>query len=292
MRTFLAALVWLLAGSPVYADVLVGSFNTDQILRFDNSGEILGVFSNDPILDGPVEMILGSDNRIYASAFNRDRVIQFDTDGTVLRVIGSGSGLDGPRGIAIGNDGNIYVSSTVNDTIKRFDGSNGAYLDDFAVGNIDAPQGLAFTSDNRLLVVSRSTNSVEAFDAQNGSHLGQFASAGISDIKIGSDGSVYVAETDAIGRYAMDGSLIRRISLTGVLDLTINHDGDVFASSFGPDLVNQYTSTLDFVDPFIASGGGGLSGATGVTFFVPVPEPNSIGLLLSASCFLLIKRRR
>ena len=85
----LALPLLLLLPRPAVADLLVSSYGTHQVLRYDSStGAFLGAFVSE----------------------------------------GSG-GLFGPVGLTFGPDGNLYVSDEITSQVLRYDGSTGAFLD-------------------------------------------------------------------------------------------------------------------------------------------------------------------
>ena len=59
-------------------DMLVGSFLTDNVLRFEGTGSFIGVFASQASLDGPIDIILAPDGRLYVAGAFSDNVLRFD----------------------------------------------------------------------------------------------------------------------------------------------------------------------------------------------------------------------
>jgi streptogramin lyase len=113
------------------SDVLVASFGTDEVLRFDRmTGNLLGVFiSSASGLDAPVYMRYGPDGNIYIASQLSDEILRFTPDGTLIDAFitaGSG-GLDGPSGFAFGPDGRLYVAGRYSANVLAYNGSTGAF---------------------------------------------------------------------------------------------------------------------------------------------------------------------
>ena len=100
-----AVLLSLIA--PGRADLLVSSYDTGRVLRFN---EHTGQY---------IDMFVGTSN----------------------------GGLSLPHGLAFGPDGNLLVASAGNDSVLRYNGTNGAFLNAFitnGVGGLDYPVWLEF----------------------------------------------------------------------------------------------------------------------------------------------------
>ena len=168
-------------------DLIVSSWNTNELLRFDLiSGEFKGVFSSDPILDGPGNMVIGPDNRLYVGNFGQggdgNAILRFDENtGQFIDEFVSSSLLVAPDGISFGTDGRLYVVSTETNEVLRFDGATGEFIDVFVAdgeGGLDNPTGITFGPNGNLYVSSFFTNSVLEFD-DTGVFIQVFASRGL-----------------------------------------------------------------------------------------------------------------
>lgn len=94
----LAAVVGpLLVASAARADLLVSSFATDQVLRYNDAGQFVGVFASGGGLDGPYGLAIGPGGDLFVVSSYTDQVLRYDgTTGAYKAVAGSGGGLDQP----------------------------------------------------------------------------------------------------------------------------------------------------------------------------------------------------
>ncbi len=146
-----------------------------RILRFDRSGNFLGVVATEGInfTGRPETLARGPDGMIYMSvAFGSnasDKIYRFNPSSGVAGVMtpfvattGTGPGgtytLSDPRGIALDQAGNLYVGDRNNDSIRKFN-STGQYLGTLATFGA-AVQSLSFDAANNRLLVSLGSNMV------------------------------------------------------------------------------------------------------------------------------------
>jgi hypothetical protein len=132
-----------LCGPRAHADMLVGSFNTGQVLRYDETnGAFLGVFATAPGGGAPVNLALGPDGNLYVSLgpFGTvDLIARFDGNtGQLLGTFGPAASLNSPTGLAFGGDARLYVSTFLDRTapgavgkVTRWNPLTGSYLGDF-----------------------------------------------------------------------------------------------------------------------------------------------------------------
>ena len=267
---------------PSGGSLVVGSFNNNGILRYDES---TGAFVNqfDPHeranLKSPTGGVFGPDGNLYVTSGiflnNNHKVLQYDgTTGAFLRVFAS-QNLTSPRGVLFGPDGNLYVangnSEADNDpaSVERFDGRTGAFLDYFVApnsGGIEHPSYMVFGPDGLndgkldLYVANAHEGSILRYDGTTGAFMGVFvtaASGGLDSpqgMVFGSDGNLYVAS----GNW-FDGS-----------------NGPFYSGEFPPGAVLRYEGPSGanpgaFLGTFIAGGSGGLANPAGMVFG---PDPN------------------
>jgi hypothetical protein len=132
------ALILILCSESMFAhaDILVSSYGTDEILRYDEvTGNFLGVFASDGGLKCPTDLVFGRDNNLYVASFHSKQILRYSgTTGAFIDVFASGTGLGNPTGLAFGPDENLYVTQQ-NHLVVRFDSSTGTFIDVFASGN-------------------------------------------------------------------------------------------------------------------------------------------------------------
>jgi hypothetical protein len=147
--------VILLLGVPSAqaVDLLVSSFFTDQVLRYDGAtGAFLNAFvaAGSGGLSGPARLIFGPDGHLYVSSIDTAQVLRYNgaTGAFLDTFVAAGSGgLNAPLGLAFGPDGHLYVSSFFTAQVLRYDGVTGAFLDAFVAagsGGLAGPSFLTF----------------------------------------------------------------------------------------------------------------------------------------------------
>ncbi|MEM8778529.1 MAG: NHL repeat-containing protein [Cyanobacteria bacterium P01_G01_bin.49] len=325
LSTIVGSNLWALPAKA--ADLLVGSFNTNSVLRYNGlKGNFIDDFipSSSGGLNGPVAITFGEDRNLYLISIFNHSILRYDgtTGAFIDDFVSSGSGgLFLPQDLTFGPDGNLYVSSTGTDQVLRYDGQSGELIDEFVTensGGIDAPFGVRFGEDGNFYVSSTFTNEILRYDGQTGEFLDIFASGleldGPGGITFGPDGNLYVANfTSNSDPVFLKRTITRHDGKTGeLIDIFINNldgrlNGGPVQPIFGPD-GNLYVSVRDdntvlrydgqsgeFIDEFIQDGSGGLSTA-GWLAFRSVDEPSSgkglLALVAIGGMGMMVKRIR
>jgi hypothetical protein len=209
-------------------DVLVASFGTDTVLRFDRAtGAYLGVFLDaEDGLDAPVYIAEGPDGNLYVSSQGNDRIVRATQDGALVDdFVAEGSGgLDGPSGIAFATDGNLYVAGRYSANVIAYDGDDGTFLSvvaDAADGLVAGDTfGLSAAADGQLYFAS-------------GSRVFRADTAGISiasseslplpiGLEVGAGDTIYVASNNNIAPLNKATLTLGAPALTGGTINTLN----------------------------------------------------------------------
>lgn len=280
-----------------HADLMVASFQTDEVLRYDATGAFVEAFvpAASGGLDNPRGLTFGPDGHLYVGSTATNSVLRYNgtTGAFIDAFVSAGSGgLTFPFDLAFGPDGNLYVASPATDQVLRYNGATGGFIDVFASGGVpslNTPRGLAFTGDH--LFVSGEGDRVWRFDAATGAFdasLSGFDNP--RDITLGPDGNLYVGfnVSNLVSRRAgATGAFIDTFVASGSgglaspLGLLFGPDGALYISSVGTDEVLRYDgATGAFIDTFVGSGSGGLSDPQYLAFTPePVPEPATVLLV-------------
>jgi hypothetical protein len=294
-RLFIATLVAIAmtAFDPcAYADLYVCTYNSNSVLRYDES---TGTFI-DAIIDsgsgglrGANGLLLGPDGNLYVSSFNTNSVLRYDgTTGAPLPAPGKADaifvtpgdgGLQGPVGLILGQDGNLYVSSRFNSRVLRYSGTTGDFLGVFVEsgsGGLNSPWGLVFGPDGNLYVMT--DGPLFRYDGTTGAPLPAPGQSGASFVTgwsqagptmvFGPDGNLYLSDFTDISVVRFNGATGEFMDIfvsngSGGLNnptgLVFGPDNNLYVSSFGSNSVLRYDGTTGaFIDAFIASGRGGL----------------------------------
>ena len=273
-----------------------------RLIEIDAStGDYVGLVAN---VVTPRGIQVGADGNLYVASANTNSILKFAiNDGFQQSTFvppGSG-GLTFPSGMKFGPDGNLYVASFQPSlTVFRYDGTTGNFMDVFASGpqTLSTPTDLAF-GPNGNLYVSTLTNGIFQFDGQTGSALGQLIPPThfqFSDsMAFDSAGTLYVSTgpMSTVQRYnGSTGTFIDTFIPAGLGGL---HDAE--GIGFGPDgnlyvagLFNDAVLGFDSTGTFVRSYSAGIDAPFFFTFVVP--EPDTLPLLLIATCTTLNQSRR
>lgn len=280
---------------PAQADVLVSSFDSFQVLQYDDAGAFIRAFATGKANDRPLGMTMGADGNLYVGMNNfgppfESFIRRFNGQtGAFIDTFASGSNLLNPHQLVFGPEGDLYVASFGNTApksrVSRYDGETGAFIDDFipAGNKLKGVEALLFAPDNTLYVTSRSTGQVQYYEWPTGTFLGDFD----TKKQMGPIGLVYgpLENMYVLNSTATTLEVLRLDVSTGTFDVFVNgFSGGTDGSNlvFGPD-GNLYVttgwignsvrrfdgSTGQLIDEFIPPGNGGLAYATGLLFRPP-----------------------
>ncbi|MEL7037629.1 MAG: hypothetical protein AAFO04_18690 [Cyanobacteria bacterium J06592_8] len=290
------------------ADLYVGSFNNDSVLRFDSeTGEFIDTFVTESSggLDGPVALTFSpNDGNLYVISFLTNSVLRYDsqTGEFIDEFVSAENGsLVFPQDFVFGPDRNLYLSNTGSDSVNQYDGVTGTFLQEFIPNPndptlINAPFGVRFGPDENFYFSSTFTNSLLRFDPTTLT-LTTLATleptAFPGGIGFGPDGNLYIANFvgNSIDRYNFETEQIEPfiLSIDSPVQPLFGPDGNLYVSSnsTGKGILTAGSvfrfdgQTGELIDEFIPGGTGGLDGAGWLAFAedgVSVPEP-SLGIL-------------
>lgn len=285
------------AGPALAGDALVASWNTHEILRYDEAtGAFVGAFvtASSGGLMNPHSVRYGPDGNIYVSSFGTNAVLRYNgqTGAFIDAFVSSGSGgLTNPTDALFGPDGNLYVPSLSPPRVRRYDGQTGAFIDVFiGAGNgIVGGEGATFGPDGRFYLANGNGNNILVYDDQ-GNFQSVFASGGglndVHAVTFGPNGNVFAPAfgNQRVNEYdGTTGAFVQTFIGAGNNLQNAHHvifrDGSCFVSAFGSDRVNEYDAvTGTFIRAFVTVGSGGLDAAMWMNF---MPDPP---LLASYGC--------
>ncbi len=221
------------------------------------------------VLALPHSITVDSKDNIWVADIALNQVFKFSHDGKLLLKLGEravagddAAHFNRPSDIAVQPDGSFYVSDGYrNNRILKF-APDGKFLFQWGTkgkgpGQLDLPHAIAFAS-GRVYVVDRSNKRIQVFD-DKGNYLMEWKGppfVGAQDIKIGRDGTAFIAQSgssklpDASGVLVMrlDGSLIERIGRYGNYDgqfldihwVAISKSGAVYTVDFEGRRVQKF----------------------------------------------------
>lgn len=205
--------------------------------------------------NGPQDVAVGWDSRVYVADVRNHRIQWFTPEGVLGGSWGSEGTADGQfeyaADIATAPDGTVYVADFNNGRIQRFT-RDGGFLSSWTTP-FDWLTGIAVAPDSTVYVVEQDAHRVQRFTptgqlvtwwGEQGSGPGQFLSP--SAIAVGPDGTVFVADSDrddvqvftATGDYRTSFGQGR---LQGPTGLAVDRFGEVYVAD------NLAESVLRFV---------------------------------------------
>jgi peptidylamidoglycolate lyase len=218
----------------------------------------------------PHSLTVDLKDNIWVADVAWHQVFKFSHDGRLLLTLGErgkpgddSSHFNRPTDVAVAPDGSFYVSDGYgNSRVLKF-AADGKFLFQWGTkgkepGQFDLPHGIALDAAGRVFVVDRQNARVQVFDS-TGRYLRQWKGPHFvspQDIKIGSDGTAFVAEggndkpPDRTGILVLrpDGSLVERIGRYGNYDgqfqdphwLAVGKGGQVYVADFTGRRVQKF----------------------------------------------------
>ncbi len=203
-------------------ELYVSSRSTNSVLRYDATGNFLGVFVGD--------------------------------DPETTNVDESG-GLNGPEGLTFGDDGQLYVASSATHSILRYDGSTGQWMDAFVPsrsGGLAWPHGVVFRA-GQLYVTGAATDAVLRYDV-DGQFMDEFAPAGSGgldnprDLAFGNNGMLYVNSggTNEVLAYGDQPAAVFTVSLASAsaLEVRVSFDTQLSTINDSAEAGSDYSAVL------------------------------------------------
>lgn len=280
------------------AALFVGNFSpppglpTNGILRYDGTG----TFIDNMVPEGTAGMTIaccmtfGPDENLYVSSPLTSSIYRFHgvTGAFIDEFVPPGSGGLVVPLILVFHDGKLYVGDVGTRAILRYNATTGAFIDVFVkpadnggMGDGD-PQDYAFGPDGNLYVSSYATDRVLRFHRRTGAFIDEFiGSDAVNDpggLIFGPRGDLYVTSGNGVNRYnsrtgALKGAFVTQGSggLFSPVGIRFGPDRNLYVASLGPGDVGEgeilrYDRKGRFIDSFVPTGRGGMSGPRVIEF--------------------------
>jgi DNA-binding beta-propeller fold protein YncE len=269
-----------LAATAVADDLVVSSFHTGRVLRYDEAGAFIGELAVGGNLLFAGGIVYGPDGHLLVCDQGRGEVQKYDgATGQFISVfIPSGAGgLDTAQCMLIGPDNRLYASNTRSMAdVLRFNAATGAFIDVFATSPTFSQGGDMVVRGNSLYVCSEASHEVLRFNASTGAFQGVFCSSGLffpRGLDFGPDGHLYVASAfgNEIRKYhgqtGADLGAFITTNLSIPADIDFGPDGRLYVCDSSGDRIARFDGlTGQYIDEFAT--GNGMDGPHQM-FFVP-----------------------
>ena len=160
-----------------FSDLLVGSWQTNSIRRYDDNGNYLGDFvpPGNGGLDLPDGMAFGPDGNLYVSSSDSNQILRYNGQSGRFIDVFAEAGLSAPGNLQFGPDQMLYVCNKNTGEVFRFDPKDNSSLTVFASGGgLNNPVGLLW-KDGLLYVADFAGGAIRRYDAQTGAFVDLFA---------------------------------------------------------------------------------------------------------------------
>ena len=183
--------------------VYVAEYNGHRIHKLTTGGEYIGVFGKQGSVigefNGPMDVKISPDGKVYVAETKNDRIQVFYPDCTISHVIdgtvsGDGS-FSSPQGIAFDLSGNVHVGGYNSSSVTVFTPS-GQFVCQYDKTHTNSPIGIAIDPSGYSLVnnYSYSNGTLSIFDPSGRfiHSVGGFSSQ--FGVSVSPDGSVWVGD--------------------------------------------------------------------------------------------------
>jgi hypothetical protein len=311
MRRLLCAALALLPGLFIQsagADLLIDDLNNQQVLRFSDSGTLLGTFGSAEFhLGAATPGAIGTDsrNRVYITNITTGDIFRYDSQGNFLGLFGN-VGVSVPLGIDFDSAGNLWHRSGAisSNNLVRLN-TAGMITASFAT-HLIGQSDIAIDSSDLLYVpqfdpFSDTSDGVYRMNA-SGTLLGPFgdATSTASDcvdpesVAFDGAGRLYVLSAGRVLRYSSTGTFLGTFATGAIAEfLTFDPAGNLYVGLDSETGLAKFDSQGTSLGSIIQSGVGGVSATFrngGFAFVPPVPEPGSAMMLMLLGWFS--RRRR
>jgi tripartite motif-containing protein 71 len=212
--------------------------STDQILKFDVSGNLLQEFggsgNGDGQLNDPGGIAIDAAGNVFVLDTGNTRIQKFDATGAYVTQWGSFGSSDGqvnaPGGIAADEAGHVFVADTGNSRIQEFSTSDGSFIRTWGSngqgnGQFSLPKGIAIDGSGNVWVADSGNNRIQEFDPSGG-YVNKWGTAGSSDgnlaapsdLDFDSDGALWVVDKGhtRIQRFTDTGGFLSKLGSAGL----------------------------------------------------------------------------
>lgn len=130
-------------------NIVVASMNNHSVLRYSNSGTLLGMYTHEQ-LDKPFGVATDASGKVYVSSLGGNKIFSLDN---TLNVIIDDAALAGPNDMLISGS-NLYVNSGQDHSIRMYDLRTGLFTSNFVGPNgVKEPVGIAVPEPKSLVIL-------------------------------------------------------------------------------------------------------------------------------------------
>jgi sugar lactone lactonase YvrE len=269
----------------------------DTILRYSNSGVLLGNLGIGAPLHGPVGLAFDSQGNLYVADESSNTILRYSSSGGFLGVFAN-TGLSQPSGLAFDSSGSLVVCNYGDGSLSRYSPS-GNLLSHVMTGVLGMDALALDQHDNIFVSNSNQGPGYGVFRfAPDGSHKTLFASSSELDprgLVFDRSGNLYIVDNSAnsVRRFASDGTDLGTFASTGLdhpFAAAFDAFGNLYVSNQIGGEIHRFSPNGQDLGAFVVIPSP--ANPVGLAFF-SVPEPAPLALLAVGAClFFLVREPR
>ncbi len=270
-------------------DFLVADYGSNQVLRYDSSGNFLGVFAS---VYRPTTVYADAAGNVYVGSYHTNgtsQFLRFDINGNLTKTYATNTGWIG--GAIVDANGVVYASDNQQNKVYYFKPDDSSGVLPLGSQSLTTPMGMALDSQDRLYVATN--GHILRWDADRLNVVSVVQNPRLNSVaivKVGSAEAIRAARNDSAtsgyflgwdidgnwtGPYVETQGVPQWMNSMLIPDLT-NPSSFLLVGSTG--IVHYDISVFPYVKtPFIPIGSGGLTAPYGITQLVP--EPGSLAVM-------------
>jgi len=297
----LAACLLLLTGSIFGATFATGdvfaSVNNGNVNVYTNSGTFITTLNT-----GQGGFTTGSGSNVatngdfYVTNFSANSVTQFDNTGAIVNAtFGAGAPYVNPESILFDKANDVFVGNAGTNNIIKLDSAGNLLATYHGLTEDRGNDLIDLSSDQHTIYYTSEGDHVLRFDTATNTQLSNLNATALTGsnayaLRILSDGSVLVADTQNVVRLDASGNIIQTYTpstASGFFSLNLDPNGTSFwTGSFNNDTLYKVNIATGLVETTISTTGlsGNLFGVSvygEITQGTSTPEPSQLGISIA-----------
>ncbi len=217
--------------------------------KYNSSGDLLLTLGP---FDGPYNVYVDNQSKIYVADNNNDEVIRYDSNGVELNRFSFGNA----KCIAVDSFYNIYISNNNNNTIYKYDFEFNLISDSYLSG-YNYVRDIFIDTSNNLYVTDQNDNKVYKYNSSGTLLFTIFGNLQSPRCSVtDSSGNIYIAnyDDDSIVKYNSSGTFVEIYKNRLEFDNNIAVDGSGNIYSLGNQYVYKFNTSYNIIKSYKLNG--------------------------------------